>query len=77
MWMRALAVLQPMIEGGGPYTDPAREAASKSVQMLQTELEGPAELKNIWDQLQKTQKKIEELEKQLDQSNKKAEAKKK
>lgn len=73
---RALAVLEPMIAGGGPFTDPVREAASKSVQALQVELAGPAEMKNLWDQLQKTQKKIEELEKQLDQSKKKAEAKK-
>jgi aminopeptidase N len=74
---RALAVLEPMIAGGGPFADPVREAASKSVQSLQTELEGPLELKNIWEQLQKTQKKVEELEKELDQSKKKADAKKK
>lgn len=74
---RALAVLQPMITGGGPFADPVREAAAKSVQTLEGELGGSAELKNLWDQVQQLQKKTETLQKQLDDSNKKAEPKKK
>ncbi|MDZ4290041.1 MAG: HEAT repeat domain-containing protein, partial [Prosthecobacter sp.] len=73
---KALAVLAPMITGGGPFSDPVREAAAKSVQALQIELAGPGELKNLWDQVQNLQKKTEDLQKQLDQSKKKTDAKK-
>ena len=74
---KALAVLRPMIAGGGAFTDPVREAATKSVQALEGELGGSAELKNLWDQVQQLQRKTETLQKQLDDSKKKAEAEKK
>ncbi len=69
---KALAVLQAMLPGAGPYGDPVREAASKSVQTLQAELTGSAELKNLWDQVQQLQKKTEAMEKQLEEAKKKA-----
>jgi aminopeptidase N len=74
---QALAVLQPMLAGGSPIVDPVREAAAKSIQTLESELGGNAELKNLWDQVQQLQKKTETLQKQLDDSKKKAEPKKK
>jgi aminopeptidase N len=73
---KALAVLRPMIAGGGSFTDPVREAATKSVQALEGEVGGSAELKNLWDQVQQLQRKTETLQKQLDDSKKKAEAEK-
>jgi aminopeptidase N len=71
---RALAVLEPMLPGGGPFTDLVREAASKSVQTLQNEQPAPAELKKLWDELQRLQKKTETLEKQVEDGKKKADA---
>ncbi|HCN28176.1 MAG TPA: hypothetical protein DIT64_05240 [Verrucomicrobiales bacterium] len=72
---RALAVLEPMMPGGGAFTDPVREAAARSVQTLQNEQPAPAELKKLWDELQQLQKKTETLEKQAGDSKKKAAAK--
>lgn len=71
---RALAVLEPMLAGSGPYTDPVREAASKSVQTLQSEQPAPAELKKLWDEVQQLQKKTETLEKKTEENKKKATA---
>ncbi len=73
---RSLAVLEPLAGGGGTFTDPVREAAAKSVQTLQSELSSPAELKNLWDQVQQLQKKTEAMQKLLDESRKKAAPKK-
>ncbi|TDU80844.1 aminopeptidase N [Prosthecobacter fusiformis] len=69
---KALAVLQAMLPGAGPYADPTREAASKSIQTLQAEQTGSAELKNLWNEVQQLQKKTEALQKQLGDSKKKA-----
>jgi aminopeptidase N len=69
---RALAVLEPMLAGGGPYADPVREAASASVRALQSEEPAPAELKKLWQEVQQLQKKAETLEKQLADQKKKA-----
>lgn len=68
---KALPVLQALLPDAGPYADPLRETAAKSVQALQTELTGSAELKNLWEQVQQLQKKTEALQKQLDDTNKK------
>ncbi len=69
---RALAVLEPMLAGGGPYADPVREAASASVRALQSEEPAPAELKKLWQEVQQLQKKAETLEKQLADQKQKA-----
>lgn len=69
---RALAVLEPMLAGGGSYADPLREAASASVRALQSEEPAPAELKKLWQEVQQLQKKTETLQKQLDDQKKKA-----
>lgn len=76
---RSLAVLEPLVasRNSSPFNDPLRDAAAKSVQILQTELTGPVEMKNLWDQLQQLQKKTEEMQKQLEQAKKKAEPQKK
>lgn len=68
---KALPVLQAMLPGGGPHSDPVREAAAKSVPLLQAEQTGSAELKNLWEQLQQTQKSTEALRKELDEAQKK------
>ena len=68
---KALPVLQAMLPGGGPHSDPVREAAAKSVPLLQAEQTGSAELKNLWEQLQQTQKATEVLRKELDEAQKK------
>lgn len=69
---KALPVLQAMLPDAGPYTDPVREAASKSIQTLQAEQTGSAELKNLWDQVQQLQKQSEALQKQMEEAKKKA-----
>ena len=69
---RALAVLEPMLVGGGPYADPVRETAAASVRALQSEEPAPAELKKLWQEVQQLQKKAETLEKQLADQKKKA-----
>ncbi|GAA5138522.1 M1 family aminopeptidase [Prosthecobacter algae] len=74
---KAISVLQAMLPEAGPYADPVREAAAKSVQTLQAEQPGSAELKNLWDQVQQLQKKTEELQNRLDDAKKKAEPAKK
>lgn len=72
---RALAVLEPMLPGGGAFSDPVREAAAKSVQTLQSEQPAPAELKKLWDEVQQLQKKTETMSKQIEEGKKKAAAK--
>lgn len=74
---KAISVLQAMLPDAGPYADPVREAAAKSVQTLQAEQPGSAELKNLWDQVQQLQKKTEYLQNRLDEAKKKAEPAKK
>jgi aminopeptidase N len=75
---RSLAVLEPLAAPSvSPFHDPVREAAAKSVQTLQATLTSPAELKNLWDQIQQLQKKTETLEKQMDDAKKKAAPQKK
>lgn len=71
---KAIAVLQAMIPGAGPFADPVREAAAKSVQTLQNEQPGSVELKNLWSQVQELKKKAEALQKQVDEADKKAAA---
>lgn len=74
---KAMSVLQAMLPEAGPYADPVREAAAKSLQTLQAEQPGSAELKNLWDQVQQLQKKTEDLQNRLDEAKKKAEPAKK
>lgn len=74
---KAISVLQAILPEAGPYADPVREAAAKSVQTLQAEQPGSAELKNLWDQVQQLQKKTEDLQNRLDDAKKKAEPAKK
>lgn len=74
---KAISVLQAMLPDAGPYADPVREAAAKSVQTLQAEQPGSAELKSLWDQVQQLQKKTEDLQNRLDDAKKKAEPAKK
>ena len=61
----AIAVLEPLTQVSKPYTDPLREAAAKSVQSLQTQLDQPSELKNVWQRLQDLQKKTDALEAEM------------
>ena len=70
---RALAVLEPMLIGGGPFEDPVRTIAANSVQALQSAVSRPVELKNLWDQVQQLQKKTEAMQKELEDTKKKAE----
>ena len=51
-----------------PFNDPMREAAEKSLQALQNELEGPAELKNVWQRLDDLQRDSAKLKQQLETS---------
>ncbi len=74
---KAISVLQAMLPEAGPYADPVREAAAKSLQTLQAEQPGSAELKSLWDQVQQLQKKTEDLQNRLDEAKKKAEPAKK
>ena len=61
----AIAVLEPLTQVSKPYTDPTREAAEKAVQTLQSKLEAPVELRNLWQRVQDLQKKSETMESEL------------
>ncbi len=61
----AIAVLEPLTKVAKPYNDPTREAAEKSVQTLQTKLDAPAELRNLWQRVQELQKTTEKLNTEL------------
>lgn len=69
---RALAVLEPMLAGGGARIDPVREAAAKAVQDIRAGLESPADLKKLWDRVQQLQKQAEEQQNELETLKKKA-----
>lgn len=74
---KSIAILEPLLMGERNFgNDPLREAANKSLQALQMELTGPVELKNLWDQIQRVQKKTEEMNKEIDRLKKKAESEK-
>jgi aminopeptidase N len=61
----AIAMLQPLIEVRKPFADPVRSEAEKAVQNLQSLLDGPQDLKKVWDEMQRLQRKTEELEKEI------------
>ena len=73
---RAIALLEPLTKVTKPYSDPLRDAAEKSLQQLQSQLEGTAEMKGVWDKLQQLEKKSEEQEHELEKLRKKAEPQK-
>lgn len=62
----ALAVLEPLTMVAKPFNDPLREAAEKSVQTLQTQLEPTLELKNVWQRLEAMQRANDKLTKDLE-----------
>ncbi len=70
----ALAVLEPLLADDAKPTEPFREAVSKSIQSIQSGIEGPVELKNLWDRMQQLQKKTEEQQKEIEALQKKAQA---
>lgn len=70
---KALGLLDLMLAiSGGDRIDPVRDAAAKSAQDIRAGLEGPAELKNLWDRVQQLQKKSEQQQKELEELQKKA-----
>lgn len=73
----AIALLEPLTQVLKPYNDPVRDAAEKALQSLQSELEGPAELKNLWQRLDDLARKDQELRKQVDDLKKQAQPEKK
>lgn len=73
----ALAVLEPLHgegEGEGESDKAFREALNKSIQAIHTNVEAPAELKNLWDRVQQLQKKAEDQQKEIEALQKKAQA---
>ena len=62
----AIALLEPLTQVQKPFNDPLRESAEKSLQALQDELTGPAELKNVWQRLDDLQRESSKLKQQLD-----------
>lgn len=71
---KALAALEPMLAGEEKPTESFREAVAKSVQAIQSGIEGPVELKNLWDRMQQLQKKAEDQQKEIEALQKKAQA---
>ncbi|MFN0077628.1 MAG: M1 family aminopeptidase [Prosthecobacter sp.] len=75
---KALGLLDLLLAiSSGDRIDPAREAAAKSAQDIRAGLEGPAELKNLWDRVQQLQKKAEEQQKEIEAMKKKPQTAKK
>lgn len=68
----AIAVLEPLTRVSKPYNDPTREAATKSVQALQAQLESPVELRNLWQRIQDLEKRNETHDKELKRLQEKA-----
>ena len=71
----AIALLEPLSNVRKPFNDPVHEAAEKSLQDLQATLEAPADLKNVWQQLQDLRSKSEALDKQFHELKDKASTK--
>ncbi len=71
---KALAALEPMLAEESKPSGAFREAVSKSVQNIQSGIEGPVELKNLWDRLQQLQKKTEDQQKEIETLKKKSQA---
>lgn len=71
---KALAALEPMLATETKPSDSFREAVSKAVQNIQSGIEGPVELKNLWDRMQQLQKKTEDQQKEIEALQKKAQA---
>lgn len=71
---KALPLLEPMLAGESKPSGSLREAVSKSVQSIQSGIEGPVELKNLWDRMQQLQKKTEDQQKEIEALQKKAQA---
>ena len=75
---KALGLLDLLLTiSGGDRIDPVYEAAAKSAQDIRAGLEGPAELKNLWDRVQQMQKKAEQQEKEIEALKKKPQTAKK
>lgn len=73
---RGLALLEPLVQVRKPFLDPVRDEAEKSITILQAQLAGPLEMKNLWDRVQELQRKTEELQREMDKAKKKAEPEK-
>jgi aminopeptidase N len=73
---RGLALLEPLVQVRKPFLDPVRDEAEKSITLLQAQLAGPLELKNLWDRVQELQRKTEELQREMEKAKKKAEPEK-
>jgi aminopeptidase N len=73
----AMALLTPLTQVQKPYQDPVREAAEKSLATLQTQLDGPMELKNVLQRLDTMQKESEKLQKELEALKKQTKPEKK
>ncbi|MGV3661667.1 MAG: M1 family aminopeptidase [Prosthecobacter sp.] len=71
---KALAALEPMLANESKPSGSFREAVSRSVQGIQSGIEGPVELKNLWDRMQQLQKKSEDQQKEIEALQKKAQA---
>lgn len=67
---RALAWLAPLAATAKVYNDPVRTAAEKSITALEAAQAGPQQMKDVWTKLQDLQKRMEELQRQLDKSPK-------
>jgi aminopeptidase N len=70
----AIAVLEPLTLVAKPWSDALRDMAEKSIQSLQSRLDAPAELKNLWQKLQELQKETQKQADELKRELKKAQA---
>lgn len=71
---KALAVLEPLLALESKPSGAFRDAASKSVQSINTSIEAPLELKKLWDRLQQLQKKTDDQQKEIETLQKKSQA---
>ncbi len=76
---KSLAVLEPLAAALSPHDDPVQKAAADAVTQLQSSLVGPAELKNLWDEVRRLQKEagdatseVEKLRKRIEPEKPKA-----
>ncbi len=69
----ALAVLQPLAARPATRRDPLKDAAEKSIQLLQSRQTGAPSLQNLVQRLQEQQKRLDELQEKLQKLEKKTE----
>lgn len=73
---KALAALGPLAGALSREDDPVQKAASASVTRLHSELAGPVELKNLWDEIRRLQKEAAEAKSEVEKLRKRLEPQK-